>query len=747
MNEQNGTVAHEYLRARAVSIETALANRVEFPPATGEGRIKARDYMRRLGFNTWSTGGLHEIIEHTIWFPCLDQNGSPETWICKPFPSPPGKNGDGHAKFLTETSFYGYPLIPATTWKAAHSPNKPLLLTEGPVKALAALQAGAYALGVNGVWQTAEKDKETGATALHPLLINGFSLSARAVYLAFDADFSTNPSVRHALIRTAILFLKAGAEVKILRWPIEEGKGLDDHLFYKGGNSGQVLTSLYSTACQMGDILRPCDMDHVRSELILAKLADSKLNQICKMVASGLGVRASNLEKECKHTPKPASPKTGGSIDSGVLEGLSIYYDPERSCYWTKNNRDNWIKINGGDVQRYLAELGFDSSVPQGENVSETDRIINAIQRSMDVEYVASLAGYQKGMIERSGRRLLILDSPVFVTPQKGDWSTFAEFLLGLLGNVQLPYLYGWLKVALEALYGGKFRPGQSLVLAGPKDCGKSLLQNLITILLGGRSAKPHQYMSGLTSFNGDLFAAEHLMIEDEEPATDIRSRRNFGTKLKEITANVTQRCHFKYRSAIPLEPLWRNTISLNDETENLMILPPWDDSIEDKMILLKATRGEMPMPTVTNEERALFWAKLVGELPAFVDFLFSWEIPQDLLSNRYGITHYQDPDLLASLRSLAPEYQLLELIDAEIFKFVNPIGRPTNPWEGKAAALEQRLTADSSSVRYGSRKLLSFQAACGTYLGRLEKLYRDRVSSKRAHSGGQVWVIQPPPP
>ena len=441
-----------------------------------------------------------------------------------------------------------------------------------------------------------------------------------------------------------------------------------------------------------------------------------------------------------------APQSAGGQID--IVEHvrkLSIYYDPERGCYWTKNDRDNWIKVGMVDVERHLKVLKFHSGTPKGQTVFQTDLIIDAIQRSMDVEYVGSLAGYQKGVFEFGGRRLLIVDSPVLVTPQKGDWSILAKFLQNLLGFDQIIYLYGWLKVALEALYKGKFRPGQALVLAGPKDCGKSLLQNLLTIVFGGRSTKPHQYMIGSTSFNGDLFSAEHLMIEDEEPATDIRSRRNFGTKVKEITANVIQRCHFKYRTALPLEPFWRLTISLNDETENLMILPPWDDSIEDKMILLKATSHDMPMPTVTNEEREAFWAKLVSELPAFVDFLFNWPIPQDLLSHRYGITHYQHPELLDALRSLEPENHLLELIDAEVFKCGARLGRPTDPWEGKASILQQRLIAENSSVRYAARKLLTFHAACGTYLRRLERLDPARISSKRSHRGAQIWIIRPP--
>ena len=54
--------------------------------------------------------------------------------------------------------------------------------------------------------------------------------------------------------------------------------------------------------------------------------------------------------------------------------------------------------------------------------------------------------------------------------------------------------LFGWLKIAHESLRTGKLRVGQALAFAGPRECGKSLLQNhIITPIVGGRSAKPHR--------------------------------------------------------------------------------------------------------------------------------------------------------------------------------------------------------------------------------------------------------------
>jgi hypothetical protein len=273
--------------------------------------------------------------------------------------------------------------------------------------------------------------------------------------------------------------------------------------------------------------------------------------------------------------------------------------------------------------------------------------------------------------------------------------------------------------------------------MAGPHDCGKSLLQNIITLLLGGRMAKPYQFMMGGTPFNYDLFAAEHLMIEDEAASTDIRARRHFGANLKNVTVSEVQRCHAKNRNPVSLTPFWRLTISVNNEPENLMVLPPIEDSIEDKLILLKAHKKPMPARTGTIPERNAFWGSLVAELPAFVDFLLKWEIPIELRSERFGITHFHHPELLRAIDDLAPENRLLTLIDTELFKEGN-----ARHWEGSAMELEKLLTDRDASTSYTARQLFSFNTACGVYLGRLAKKAPTRVSERRGHGGQRRWYI-----
>ena len=213
----------------------------------------------------------------------------------------------------------------------------------------------------------------------------------------------------------------------------------------------------------------------------------------------------------------------------------------------------------------------------------------------------------------------------------------------------------------------------------------------------------------------------------------------NFGGQLKNITVVDWQRCHSKNRVAISLSPFWRLSVTVNDEPENLMVLPPIDDSIEDKLIILRASKFPMPMSTATLEQRKEFWQRLIDELPAFLDFLLQWEIPRELISERFGIRHFHHPDILQAINNLAPEYRLLRLIEDELF-----VPGETEAWEGSAEQLERRLSGDQSTCRNEARKLFTFNTACGVYLARLHKKYPDRFESKHAREGNR-WTIDPP--
>ncbi len=111
--------------------------------------------------------------------------------------------------------------------------------------------------------------------------------------------------------------------------------------------------------------------------------------------------------------------------------------------------------------------------------------------------------------------------------------------------------------------------------------------------------------------------------------------------------------------------------------------------------------------------------------------------IPSDLVSDRFGITHFHHPEILQAINTLAPEYRLLRLIDEELF-----LTEETDPWEGSAEQLERRLCAEPSTCRNEARKLFTFNTACGVYLARLHKRYPNRFKPNHTRDGNW-WTIR----
>jgi len=332
---------------------------------------------------------------------------------------------------------------------------------------------------------------------------------------------------------------------------------------------------------------------------------------------------------------------------------------------------------------------------------------------------------------------VLVVKGANYVQPKQGDWSTIKRFVETLLPD-QTDYLYGWLKAAFRTLReGAPFRPGQLLAIAGPAGCGKSLLQNILTEMFGGRVAKPYKYMTGKTNFNSELFYAEHLAIEDEAASTLIHDRRTFGANIKNMLVNETQPYYRKAREALTLSPFWRVSCTLNDEPESLMVLPPLDSDLLDKIILLKASFAKFPFESDDIKSRKKFREQISRELPAFLAFLSSWRVPDRMKDQRYGIQAWQHPELMEALADLAPQSALLSLIDA-----IKPWDAFNAPFKGTAMALKEILLEKDKHNRVNT--LLKWNSACGAYLARLAKSNPDRVRLCGRPGNKAIWEILP---
>lgn len=413
---------------------------------------------------------------------------------------------------------------------------------------------------------------------------------------------------------------------------------------------------------------------------------------------------------------------------------VDMHYDDRGGCYFRRDSDGRYIKASVASARRYLRTLGFPAKGIDGQP-SEVDRVLEFVETRQNCEYAAPLAGHLAGVYTMQGRRILVTSSPRLIDPAPGSWDTLKGVFHGLLGEEQCRWFFAWLKEAIEAVrHPERHRRGQALIVAGPPNCGKSLCQAIITELLGGRSASPFAFLCGRTEFNSETFAAEHLTIEDQAASSDPRVRKKFGAEIKGLVANLVHRCHAKNREALNLSPIWRVSITLNDDAASLLVLPQWEDGLRDKLMLFHASAFKMPVDTSTPAGEEMLWRQLRRELPAFVHHLDCLTIPDEMKDSRFGVRAYHNPDLLEMMDAASDETKLLEIIDAKLFS--DP---QTDDWEGMARDLEAALDGAT-----GLRQLLSFGNTCGSLLGILSKKTR-RVEKLPKLHGIQRWKINRP--
>jgi len=385
------------------------------------------------------------------------------------------------------------------------------------------------------------------------------------------------------------------------------------------------------------------------------------------------------------------------------LEGGKFYLRPP--------GRDKWVPLNDNQFCMFLEALGLrrgNAVNPTGE--VEVLKMWVMVNRPIDL--VMNLAGYFPGMVVTpEGLKPWIPGGPKRTEPGKGEWPLIgalmeALLMLPLASDVmpaafvlqgektrsrevwkclcrevdelvyvydQRPVVWAWLKQSLEILTmrkgGSKVKRGApALIVAGPKNSGKSLLGDYVVgPLMGSRKSDPSQFLAKDTTFNPDLYRAELACMDDSPLGSDYESRRKMSEFLKQFVAGTVHRYHPKGRDAIVVPtPIRRLIWAINDDKQNLMQLPLMNDSTLDKFSLVHVKKAPLPMPTTSLEEFMAFGDALEAEVPHFAHWLLhEYEIPEILQGGRFGIEAVQAPDLMEELFEDSQHGGMMELIDA----------------------------------------------------------------------------------
>jgi hypothetical protein len=310
-----------YLSQRGITEATSKVYHLEF-----DDRLRLQIVKGRLG------RGLPKGVNEVLWFPIYDSAGNLVSWIARPLPTI-----FGLPKFLCPVGSGGIPFVPQNVYGLPY--GKPVIITEGPVKALACVQAGVDAIGLNGVWGAGVKnssDQVVIGTELH----NALDWRGRLALLGFDADCFTNPQVRQAFFRLFFVLSIAGAQVSVLIWDSAQGKGIADYLV-KQGKDG--LATLLAPARPFLEILErtPLDLGLISAELKAVFIPELLREQLANPLAQRLGVRVDDIRKIGAAQRKSADfvdpdpwpdPVNGGQLLTDLVALIEKHTITEESC-------------------------------------------------------------------------------------------------------------------------------------------------------------------------------------------------------------------------------------------------------------------------------------------------------------------------------------------------------------------------------------------------------------------------------
>lgn len=442
--------------------------------------------------------------------------------------------------------------------------------------------------------------------------------------------------------------------------------------------------------------------------------------------------------KDCAPEALPQRINAAGLVhieDKESVEALPVHYYADRSKWYGPNGQDGFSLLSASQAVSLIAEHGFNRSIKDPQGNTKADRAMLWLVQNRAVAYAGPLAGYPAGCHHIEGGRILVTDSPRLIEPKPGKWPVvkrLVETLLADESQPQVPAFYTWAASSFRAYWERMTSPGPwsfrhcpALAIFGPKGCGKTALLDLILApLFGGRKGDPMNFLKE-GRFNKDLFAASLLVMDDKGASANLQERRQRGESIKDLIWKPEQRMEGKGVDALMLRPFWRLVIAGNDDDSGLQVCPALSPSLEDKLILLKASQAE-GLPTTHEENDA--WADVIRkELAAFAAFLVAYQPPAGLkLDPRSRVVNLWHPELAAALREMQPESRLLELIDSLDLLDGHTV------WEGSASQFEQAMRRkDHSGIL---DRLFPTGQAAGRMLAELARFVPGRVEKRNWH-------------
>lgn len=424
----------------------------------------------------------------------------------------------------------------------------------------------------------------------------------------------------------------------------------------------------------------------------------------------------------------------------------NVAFSRDKSDYWRKTADGTFCRTREEDLKRHLRKDGFFVGTCYTPGITLFDQAVTYAQDNCHVTTVFNLAGHKPGIYTtREGRRVLVPDGMRPMEIAQGEFPETVRLLEELFGESQIDYALAWLQSALVDLRSGdpdRWRSSHLLCLVGDPGCGKSMFQTLVTEWLNGGEADPFDMLMGSEKgkFTQDLANATHWRMEDKPPIFKLQSRAAFSETIKHHCVSKILEVHAKGRDKIQLPTFRRMTLSTNEDSSALTVLPALTSGILDKLLILRCSKA-----TNLGPDYHANISKFRREMPGFRHFLLHGYVVPDALradADRMGFHAFINADVRNWLDDADPRKRFLEILEAVLFEDDDSAG-PRVSFRGTATDIQQRLCAHG---KWGAmaRQLLPSTNICGHFIRDIAKEHPSRFKETRP-KGVSHWTIDPP--
>jgi hypothetical protein len=432
---------------------------------------------------------------------------------------------------------------------------------------------------------------------------------------------------------------------------------------------------------------------------------------------------------------------------------MPSHYDRKSHNFWVLTENGLWTQMPKDAFATHLMTKHGLSSKPGTAicgnlDVSRVEEVINQTRQTNQIDYSCDVAGWAAGVHLMYGKRVLVQESPQFLSPAEGKWD-FIEAVLRAISRVhkiQYDVIKSWWMLGLKKLYLHEYRYSQILINVGDAASGKSLIQFITTVLVGGAEADPMDWILGHTNFGKEIVENEHLCVA-EPSAVTMRDQQMTWNKLKEIAVKEGRRCRGLYNEAVTVPPYQLCSMTLNPEPKNLALVPEPVPGIEDKFHACLFPSESFPLPGYPLLSMAETQKIVREQAPAFLWHLFNeYKVPKSLLKrvdgaphdcHRFGMDPYHNPVLMTMVMERSDEVRFFSLFERIAARTCTLIFR------GSVSKLSEHLQTESTDP--DAKRLTQDTHKLGCLLRSLHKKFPNKVhpdESVKTKKFGTIWTI-----